>query len=481
MKTVAPISLNSVMLDAVDKIFRHGRIVLPALALVTVGSGAFAYLKPKVYRAEAALLVQNERAQAVISPSQNGLTVPGSVTENDVRTEVELLQSRDLLVQAAANSGLTGPERGAEEVERTLQMVRRALRVNPVIKADMIRVEYTSQDAQEGHRFLNALLKGYLDRHISLRSRTEVTLFREEANRLGEQLRVKEKELAEFQRTAQLHSLPEQKSMWLRRLIETESALRDAELRQAESQRRSTALAGLVERLPVRVPTLKRRIPNQYSVERLRTMLVEMENKRIDLLGKYRDDDRIVKLVEEQIALTRRALDEVARQDSEEVATDLNHNRQSLEGEMYRNSIDTAAAGSRLEVLRQQVAGYRTELGRLETLSADHEAMVRQVRQLTDLYQLHARKSEESRIDAALDDRRVTNVVIAQQPTVPVHPESKPYLAAAGLWVIGCMLTVAAVVAFGSVHETFHSPSDLESFTGLPVLGTVPTQQQGLG
>lgn len=482
MKNRPPVFSNPVLVDAVDRIFRRARVLVWVLALVTLASVAYAFLKPKTYRTEASLLVRNERAQAVINPSQNGLSVFGPVTETDIRTEVELLQNRDLLAQAAANSGLADPAKGEAAIERALQQVRRSLRVSPVLKADMIKVEYLAKDPAEGHRFLQFLLRGYLDRHISLRSRSEVTLFRDEAKRLGEELRAKEKELTEFQRKTELHSLPEQKSMWLRRMIESESALRDAELREAESRQRGTALTALVERLPSRVATTKRRVPNQYSVERMRTMLVEFENKRIELLGKYRDDDRVVKQVEQQIAVTKRALEEVAGQGAEEEATDLNPNRQGLEGDLFRNTVEAAAASSRLHVLRRQVDGYRGELSRLETLAADHESLSRQVRELADLYQLHARKSEESRIDAALDDRRVTNVVVAQQPNLPVNPESKPYLAAAGLWTIGCLLTFAGAIAFSSIRETFHTASDLENFTGIPVLGTVPAQQQkGLG
>lgn len=476
---------NPIILDAIDTVFRQARILIPVVVLLTVIAAAYAMMKPRAYRSEAALLVRNERAQAVISPSEGGGSVVGPVTENEIRTEVELLQSRDLLLQAAANAGLTGPERGAAHMEQTLSAVRRSLRVNPMIKADMIRLEYTASSPEQGHRFLKSLLASYQDRHISLRGRSEVNLFRDEAQRLGTELRKKEQELSEFQRRTELHSLPEQKSMWLRRLMDSESALRDAELRQAESRQRSVSIANLVEGMPPRMSTLKRRLPNQYSVERLRTMLVELENKRIELLAKYRDDDRLVKQVAEQIAVTRQALAEAASGAVEEEVTDLNPHRQGLEGELYRSRVDASAAASRLQVLRHQVESSRGELARLETLSAEHDALNRQVRELGDRYQLHARKSEEARINAALDDRRVTNVVVAQEPNLPVSAESRPYLAAAGLWLIGCMLTFAGAIAFSSIRQVFHTPRDLESFTGVPVLGTVPAQaqqqQQGRG
>lgn len=479
MQGKSPISVNDTALqDALDRIFRNGRAVVPLLAAVTLAAAAYTMLKPRNYRTEATLLVRNERAQAVITPSESGSVVVGPVTENEIRTEVELLQNRDLLIEAAAQMGRVANPRDPVEAEKSLLKLRQALRVSPVMKADMIKLEYVSTDPSEGHAFLGALLKVYQDRHIRLRSRSEVKLFHDEAERLSVELRAKERELADFQRTTELHSVPEQRSLWLRKLMDSETALREAELRQTESRERTAALEALVGRLPARVTTLKRRLPNQYSTERLRTMLVELENKRIELLAKYNDGDRVVKQVESQIALTKAALSEVDRTSSEEEATDLNPHRQGLESELLRARADLAVASSRIDLLKRHVKGYRTELARLETFAADHDALVREVKELGDRYHLHARKSEESRIDAALDERRVTNVVVAQQPNMPVRPESRPYTAAAGLWVIGCSLILGGAFAFGS-RQVFHTPSDLEDFTGVPVLGTVPAQQRG--
>lgn len=487
MQSTNRFSLNDTTLqDLLDRVFRNSHVVLPLLLAVTVAAAAYAVFKPRTFRTEATLLVRNERAQAVITPSESGSVVVGPVTENDIRTEVELLQSRDLLLDAAVQSGLlktaanmkAAPAPPLAEAETTLQKLRRSLRVSPVMKADMIRVEYLANDAAEGPTFLNALLKVYQDRHIRLRSRAEVKLFHDEAERLALELRSKEKELAEFQRTTELHSVPEQRSLWLKKLMDSETALREAELRQAESRHRTAALESLVGGLPSRVTTLRRQVPNQYSTERLRTMLVELENKRIELLAKYNDGDRMVKQVDSQIALTKAALAEVDHTSAEEVATDLNPHRQGLEAELLRARADLAVTSSRLEILKRHISGYRTELARLESFAADHDALVREVRELGERYHLHARKSEESRIEAALDERRVTNVVVAQQPNVPVKPESRPYTAAAGLWIIGCSLILGGSFALGS-RKVFHTPSDLENFTGVPVLGTVPVHQRG--
>ena len=55
---------------------------------------------------------------------------------------------------------------------------------------------------------------------------------------------------------------------------------------------RITKLEQQLGALPARIATQSRALPNQYSIERLSTMLVELRNKRTQLLTKLRPDDR---------------------------------------------------------------------------------------------------------------------------------------------------------------------------------------------
>ncbi|MDX1978797.1 MAG: hypothetical protein SFV51_00910 [Bryobacteraceae bacterium] len=464
-------------LEVLDAWFRHATLLAALLLLVSLLTAAFLWKRPRQYRSEALLLVRNERVQATIGPSETGQAVASPVTENVIRTEVELLQSRGLLMAAAHAAGVLKPDGDPVGAERTLDRIVKSIRVSPVLKADMIRVEYTSTDMKEGTAFLRHMLKLHLDRHIALHSRAKVDLFEKESVRLGEELRQKERELARFQQANDVHLMAEQKSLLLHRLAEVQSALRQSEIRFIDSGQRAEELTAVVSKMPARLVTAKRRMPNQYTVERLQTMLVELENRRIELQSKYVDGDRLVLQNAEQLQVTRKALADALRQTAEEETTDLNANRTGLEGELFRARVEAAAAASQKAVLERQHRHYRVEMDRLEALVAEHDHLSRQVREVAERRQLHLRKSEESRIEAALDARRVTNVVVAQEPTSPVRPEAPPYLAAAGLWLIGSLAALGAVALRASVRGVIHSAASLEKTTGVPVLATVPLER----
>ena len=127
--------------------------------------------------------------------------------------------------------------------------------------------------------------------------------------------------------------LSEQKDLTLRKLLEIESALRDAQGQKIETELRIAKLREQMAAMGGRITTQMRKIPNQYSVERLNTLLTELQNKRTELLTKFRADDRMVKQVDQQLIDTRKALESAASLSATEEASDVNPIRQVTEGD----------------------------------------------------------------------------------------------------------------------------------------------------
>src|SRR5438132_14352802 len=109
-------------------------------------------------------------------------------------------------------------------------------------------------------------------------------------------------------------------------MLESQTALKETTDRIARIEQQLAAM-------PKRIVTQSRQLPNQYSAERLNTMMVELQTRRAQLLTKFKPDDRLVQEVDEQIRITREALDKAERKTAVEEATDLNPLRQTLETE----------------------------------------------------------------------------------------------------------------------------------------------------
>ncbi len=451
-------------METADVVFRNTRVLAGMATAITLGALLYIAAYPASYRSEALLLLRTDRAGAILNASVPGAAAPARITETDIRTEVELLQSRDMLERAVRGAGLISIEsKNRGEMEEILARVSKALTVTAIAKADMIRLEYRSRSRSEGAHFLHELTRVHQDRYVTLRTGAKLKMFEEEADRLSAELKEKQKELSEYQRSSDVHSLSEQRSLLLGKMAATESQLRETELRKIEGQQRASRIGELMARLPQRLTTEVRRVPNQYSIERLRTLLVELENRHADA---------------DQIERTRKALNDAAAGHSVEESSNVNPARQTLESELARTQLDESAVGARMSKLGSLLAKYKKELDDLESSTAGYETLTRETRELEDRYQLNARKAEEVRIQTTLDDRRITNVVLAQEPQVPSHREAGFYWLAAAVWAAAMVLTFGGLVWAGRKRKTFFTPGSLEAFAGIPVLGTVPLDRR---
>src|SRR5258708_16126610 len=129
--------------------------------------------------------------------------------------------------------------------------------------------------------------------------------------------------------------------------------------------------------MKTRITTQTRMLPNQYSVEHLNTMLSDLQNRRTELLNKFRPEDRMVQQVDQQILDTKAAMDRASKLTATEEATDVNPLRQSLEGELAKAQANTTGLRARAASLARQITEYRSSLRALETSTADDDQLLR--------------------------------------------------------------------------------------------------------
>ena len=77
--------------------FRHRRLWFSSAIVVFLASLAYTMLRPRQFRSEMDILVQNTRGDAQITPSRvNGTLTINGVTEEQINSEIQMLESRNL-------------------------------------------------------------------------------------------------------------------------------------------------------------------------------------------------------------------------------------------------------------------------------------------------------------------------------------------------------------------------------------------------
>ena len=480
--------------DVANVLFRHKLLICVTFLAVAVGTAVFTFLMPNEYESRMKILVKNTRSDVPITPERTtGATssyFENDVSENQINSEIELLTSEDLLKQVVTECGLyrSGPSistrlglkeatrSSAAQVEEATRKLAKDLAITPVKKANLIEIKYTSGSPELAANVLKKLQDLYLDKHLKLhRTPGTYEFFKGQAERHEDQLQSAEKELSGFQQSMNVVSLTQQKDQTVQKLTEAKSKLLETETFLREVNDRIAKGQQQMQTLAPRVVTQSRALPNQYSAERLNTLIVELQNRRTQLLTKFRSDDRLVREVDQQIKDTRKALEKASQETATEQSTGPNPLRQTLESELARSRVDQAGALGRREMLAGQVQQYEVQLSRLEGITAQYDDLNRKVKQSEDNYQLYKKKEEEKVITDELDQNKITNVSIAEapsQPQLPVKP-NRPLNLILGVF-LGVLLSIGSVVVAEFMRDTVLTPRDLELLTGGRVLASLP-------
>lgn len=482
---------------------RKRQIIITFLVIVfAVVTGTL--LMPKEYETRMKILVKSDRVDGGSS---------SDVSEAQVNTEIELLNSNNLLEQVAKATGLQHLEhagsvpardRDAVSVEKAVRRLQHDLKITAVRKSDIIEVKYAATNPHFAAAVLRQFAQTYLDAHLRAHSMPGTyEFFSGQATRYRQELKTIEEEVANFQEGADVVLLAQQKEATLQKSMESQSDLLKTQAAINEHQSKIARINSQLGSVDGRVVTQSRVVSNQYVTERLNTMMAELQNRRTQLLTKFQPNDRSIKEVDQEIADTRTALERATKMTGLEQTTDVNPLRQNLEIDLAKEQADLAGAQARRQSLGSQEQGYRTQLSRLDGATAQYDDLLRHQKEVEENYLLYSKKSEEARIAESLDKQKISNVAIIETPSEP-HLPTKPNVPLnliIGTFLAACVSTGWALCAeffkrgeflqpqFGMslpqpaspagypsvtgqqyLLNTVRSPADLEELTGLPVL-----------
>ncbi len=472
--------------DLVSVIFRRKWLIIGTLVIAAAAAAFFSTIAKDVYEAQMKILVRNMRSEAALTSGLDQSTERVEVSQAQINSEIEILKSRDLLETVVKQLQMAEPLVKGErvtggDIERAILKLEKELKVSTVKKANIIDVSYSAATPERAYRVLEVLSGLYFEKHLKIhRAPGTFDFFKDQANESEASLKNAESSLSKFQQRENVVEINRQKELVLAKQIETKAELTTLEGTIKETAKKISTLETQLAQTGKRIKTQDRVMPNQYSAERLNTLLVELRNRRIALLAKFQPKDRVVVEVDEQIKETSDALYKAVASTSVETASDVNPLWQELSGELSRTKV---AQSGRLELktnLQKQTSQYEAVLAKLERVTPVHEDLSRNVTKKAETYQLYAKKQEEARINDALDKQKISNVSMAEAPSTPKNPNNRNRIMAIVL-SLGIGLGVCAGSLFLSEmnRKNFLTPKELEAFAGVPVLSTIPERTFG--
>ena len=437
-------------------LFRQRRVFVWVSAIV-LGAAVLYALAGATYQANMKVLVRRGRADAPVSAGENAPLdfTRMVVTEEELNSEVELLRDEEVLRKVVEQTGIGRKdwlawvrigETNDQQVERAARRLARKLKVEPVKKTNLIQVSYAANDPEVAAKVLRAVANVYLEKHMEgHRPSGEFRFFEQQTDESRRQLEESKRKLLEFTKEHGVVAAAQQRDLALQKLSEVDASARQTRIELAAMRRRVAELGIQQGQLPERTTTQKRTADNPELLKALKASLLDLQLKRTELLTKYEPNHRLVKEIEQQIAQAQAAIAAENLSPVRDETTDKNPQYEWAKSELERAQVDLKTIESREAATSAQALAYGAISARFGEDAVTQDDLLSSEKAAEENYLLYVKKQEEARMDDALDERRIVNVAMAEDPVAPALPVWSAWaVLAVGLLASGAAGTVAA-------------------------------------
>ncbi len=473
------------------------------LGLVVLGT----FLWPPIYESNAEILVQDSRAQLLVSPDIQGnspdksAVVVNPVSEEDLNSERELITSLFLVKQAVSN--LAPPEDGGAsgamidalsatlalpaagyraihglpaptELDKWAIKLSSHLKTNVIKRSDIIEVDFTSHDAHWSQQFLSRLLNQYLAFHARISHDPEAErFFSEQAGILERRLRTSEDNLRQFQVQNGITDIGDQTHSLIGRVSQLKLQRDQDGAQLASTQNQVAFLEGLLRQTPEHINKETKSVQNM-ALQQLKPQVMQMKAERAELLSRYQPNSQRIHEIDAKLAAAQKILDEENHLEVMESSTDLNPVWVTIQTDLGQAKAQAASLAAEQNTLGSEISQGEQQLAGMVNLGVELDRYQRKVDTDKEAYMAYVRKAEEARAAQGLNASKILNVSIAQDPMLPSEPKFPI------VWlnlIAGTMLALSAGFAAAYWEETqdprVFSPKDVTQLTGLTTVAII--------
>ena len=386
----------------------------------------------------------------------------------------------------ATNSGgiMTAVSSGLERVglknpltprERAVIELQKHLTIEAAKKSNVVLLSHVGPSPDVSQLIIARLIDFYLDEHVRMNRTPHAHEFlKEQAAALRTQLAGQEDQLRSFKNSSGLASPAEQRQILVQRIGRLEDERKEAEATAASAAAEVKQLAGRLSDLsPTQVLGASAGFPN-VAADGMRQQLYTLQLKEKDLASRVTDKHVELRFVREQIADANKVLDGLENSRTQ-TTTGPNHTYEELHLAQLRQEAALASLRAKSAVLNTQLADARRDIQRLNDNEVHIAQIQRDIQILEGSYRKYADSLEQARIDESLERQRISNINVAEAPTLshePIRPKALiTLLLGLATGVCGGLCLALAVEYF---DRSLKTSEEIECRLGLPVLASIP-------
>jgi uncharacterized protein involved in exopolysaccharide biosynthesis len=479
----APVALSWSVRDMVAMGFRRWRPAMLCFFGILLGTIAYAIFSPE-YRSETKIMVRRERIDPVVTPEQTpAMTIQSDVSEEEMNSEMELIKSDDVLrkvvtqlnLDKAIRDGILHHRTPQQKIDKALEALRTKLVIEVLPKTSIIRVSYVAKKPVLAAQVLQTLNAVYLETSREIRQPAgQLAFFDQQAKAAQDQLQAAEDKLKSFPQRDGVANPTLARDYTLQKLNEFNYNLGQTKQSIAETTNRIASLQQLEKTTPPRLTTQMRESEAAQVLQQMKSTLLNLELKRSDMASKYQADYPPLKELDREIESTKAAI--AGERPLGDVTTDQNPAYTWIQGELAKSKSDLQGYQAKATETETIIHQTMDDARKLDADSIEQQDLLRAAKTAEENYLLYSKKREEARIDEALDENKILNVVIAEQPAVPSYPAQSPWMLGLFGMMLACAVTAGMVFTLEYLDPSFRTPNEVRAVLNVPLLAAIPDQ-----
>jgi uncharacterized protein involved in exopolysaccharide biosynthesis/Mrp family chromosome partitioning ATPase len=498
---MAPQPVGLSLGDIYYVLFRHKWKILICTALGAGAALAVFKLNPAPLRSDAKLFIRyvvSENQISAIGADANAKS-PDQRGETIMNSEIEILTSADLARQVAESVGpakIMAPFGGGDNLNDAATVIRSHLSIDVPPKSSVIRVTFQHPSVDVIQPVLRELIARYLKMHREVHQSPGIVgdFITQQTDQLRSRLAQTEDDLRKARTKAGIISsvedtkktYTEQIAALRLQLFEAQAKLAERSAAFSELQKQAGATSGppapgLAE---TPSPAASKAPEPQFSsdvVDQYRTVLAQIEylsKAETDLLVQFTPRNARVRDIRAQLTDAREVKRKLEQDNPQLLKTTIlrgTADASSRQRDIADAAAEIVALQSKIKVLTAELEQVVSDAGKV----AEMEIQISELRRKLELeetnYKRFSESLEQSRLDEALGNGRVSNISVIQAPTPPSVDRRGTYKLLAVVGASGLCLGLAWAFAIELyLDRTIRRPVDLERHSTLPLFISIP-------
>ena len=334
--------------DVLYILFRHKRKAIPFFLAVVITVTFGTLIAPRIYQSEAKIMLRLGRENVTLDP-----TVPAgpmiSLSQNresELKSEIEILRSRDLIEKVVDAIGATTffnpPKEMVEKSEsiggklreaksefkkgfrqvldgvvgsskkgtsdpwkdryNAVQLVENGLKAEALKNSNIITISFEAENRKVAQETINKLIELFLEKHMNVyRPAGSYKFFDEQTAETRKNLVSAEENLRTLKNSTGIASLEEQRKVLLQRIGDLQKNAEETRSALAASKAKVLSMEKTLANLPPTVTAQETTSNTNPGADQMRARLYDLQLKEQDLLSRYNENSRPVQEIRRQI------------------------------------------------------------------------------------------------------------------------------------------------------------------------------------